>query len=154
MLKKGLQFDYLKCTYTDGGLRRQECVSNFEHNIRNALVQGRNFDRVKACWYMRNWQKRAGRVNHIALRWIIPLSLQCRYNERDVVSNHRRFDCFLDLLFRRISKKTPKLRVSGLFVGNPLVIGAFPSQRAGDAENVSIWWRQGKSVIQMTWYWE
>ena len=41
MLKKGLQFEYLKCTYMDVGLRRQEFDSNFKQNMRNALVQGR-----------------------------------------------------------------------------------------------------------------
>ena len=35
-----------------------------------------------------------------------------------VVSNHDRFDCLLMRLFRRRSKKTSKLRVSGLFEGN------------------------------------
>ena len=38
-------------------------------------------------------------------------------------------------------KKTLKLRVTGLCEGNPPVTGGFPSQRASDAENVSIWWR-------------
>ena len=42
---------------------------------------------------------------------------------------------------RRRSKKTPKLRVAGLCVGNSPVIGEFPAQRASNAENVSIWWR-------------
>ena len=42
---------------------------------------------------------------------------------------------------RRISKKTSKLRVTGLRVGNSPVIGEFPAQRASNAENVSIWWR-------------
>ena len=67
-------------------------------------------------------------------------TLQWRHNERDGVSNHRRLDCLLSPLFRRISKKTPKLSVTGLCEGNPPVIGVFPSQRANNAENVSIWW--------------
>ena len=41
----------------------------------------------------------------------------------------------------RKSKKTSKLRVTGIFCGNLPVTGRFPSQRASDAENVSIWWR-------------
>ena len=52
-----------------------------------------------------------------------------------------RLDCLLNRLFRRISKKTAKLGVIGLCEGNPAVIGGFPSQRASNAENVSIWWR-------------
>ena len=62
-------------------------------------------------------------------------------NERDSVSNHRRLFCLLNHLFRRRSKKTSKLRVTGLWAGNWPVIGEFPAQRAKNAENVSIWWR-------------
>ena len=44
-------------------------------------------------------------------------SLQWRHNERDSVSNHQPHDCLLNRLFRRRSKKTSKLRVTGLRVG-------------------------------------
>ena len=54
-------------------------------------------------------------------------------------SNHQRLDCLLNRFFRRRSKKTPKLCVTGLCEGN--VTGGFPSERASDAENVYIWWR-------------
>ena len=39
------------------------------------------------------------------------------------------------------AKKTSKLRVTGLFVGNYPGTGEFPAQMASNAENVSIWWR-------------
>ena len=39
------------------------------------------------------------------------------------------------------SKKTPKLRVTGLCAGNSPLTGEFLAQMASDAENVSIWWR-------------
>ena len=39
-------------------------------------------------------------------------SLRWRYNERDGVSNHQPYDCFLNLLSRRRSKKTSKLRIT------------------------------------------
>ena len=42
---------------------------------------------------------------------------------------------------RRRSKKTSKLRVTGLCEGNSPVTDGFPAQRASNAENVSIWWR-------------
>ena len=42
--------------------------------------------------------------------------LQWRHNDRDCVSNHQRLDCLLTRLFRRRSKKTPTLRVTGLCV--------------------------------------
>ena len=65
-------------------------------------------------------------------------TLQWRHNGRDSVSNHQPQDCLLNRQFRRRSKKTSKLRVTGLCVGNSP--GEFPTQRASDAENVSIWW--------------
>ena len=66
--------------------------------------------------------------------------LQWRHNERDGVSNHQPHDCLLNGLFRRRSKKTSKLRVTGLCAGNSPVTGEFPAQRANNAENISIWW--------------
>ena len=39
---------------------------------------------------------------------------------------------------RRISKKTSKLRVTGLCEGNSPVTGEFPAQKTSDVENVSI----------------
>ena len=68
-------------------------------------------------------------------------SLLLRHNGRDGVSNHQPHDCLLNLPFRRRSKKTPKLRVTGLCGGNSPETGEFPAQRASNAENVSIWWR-------------
>ena len=41
---------------------------------------------------------------------------------------------------RHRSKKTPTLRVTGLYAVNWPVTGEFPAQRASNAENVSIWW--------------
>ena len=68
-------------------------------------------------------------------------TLQWRHDERHGVSNHRPPDCLLDCLFRRRSKKTSKLRVTGLCEGKSLVIGEFPSQMASNAEKASIWRR-------------
>ena len=45
---------------------------------------------------------------------------------------------------RRRSKKTWKLRVTGLCAGNSLVTGEFPAQLASNEKNVSIWW--GRNV--------
>ena len=49
-------------------------------------------------------------TNNIALQW--------RHNDHDGVSNHQPHGCLLNRLFRRRSKKTSKLRVTGLCVGN------------------------------------
>ena len=68
-------------------------------------------------------------------------SLQWRHNGHDGVSNHQPHDCLRNRLFRRRSKKTSKLRVTGLCAWNSPVTGEFPAQMASNAENVSIWWR-------------
>ena len=51
-------------------------------------------------------------------------SLQWLHNERSCISNHLCLNC----LFRRRSKKTSKLCITGLDEGNSLVTGEFPSQ--------------------------
>ena len=48
---------------------------------------------------------------------------------------------FAQRLFRRRSRKTSMLCVTGLCAGNSPVIGDFPAQSASNAENVSIWFR-------------
>ena len=67
--------------------------------------------------------------------------IQWRHNGCDGVSNRQPHHCLRNRLFRRRSKKTSKLRVTGLCAGNPTVTGEFPEQRASNAENVSFWWR-------------
>ena len=46
---------------------------------------------------------------------------------------------FPDLLITL--RRYAKLRVTGLCVGNSPGTGEFPAQMAGNAENISIWWR-------------
>ena len=74
-------------------------------------------------------------------------TLRWRHNGRDSVSNQQPHDCLVNRLFGRRSKKTSKLRVTGLCEGNSPVTGEFPAQRASNAENVSIWWRHHKFVL-------
>ena len=81
-----------------------------------------------------------GKVNHVKM-WLkcvlllhhqavgIFVALQWRHNERDGVSNHQPRDCLLNRLFRYRSKKTPKLRVTGLCEKNSPVTGDFPTQK-------------------------
>ena len=45
-------------------------------------------------------------------------TLRWRHNDHDGVSNHQPHGCLLNRLFRRRSKKTSKLRVTGLCAGN------------------------------------
>ena len=47
------------------------------------------------------------------------LELQWRHNGYDSVSNHQPYDCLFKRLFRRSSKKTSKLRVTGWPVKSP-----------------------------------
>ena len=67
--------------------------------------------------------------------------LRWRHNDHAGVSNHQPHGCLLNRLFRRKSKKTSKLRVTGLCARNSPGTGVFPAQMASYAENVSIWWR-------------
>ena len=91
-------------------------------------------------WYRSN----IGDLHVIPLQW--------RHNERDGVSNHRRLHNLLNSLFRRRSKKTSMLRITGLSKRNQPVTGGFHSQRSRNRENVSIWrryhvnpWRHAQS---------
>ena len=68
-------------------------------------------------------------------------SVRWSHNGRNSVSNHQSHHCLLNRLFRRRSKKTSKLRVTGLCVWNSPGTSEFPVQMASNAENVSIWWR-------------
>ena len=73
--------------------------------------------------------------------------LEWRHNGLDSVSNHQPRECLFDRLFRRRSKKTSKLRVTGLYEGNSPGIGEFRTQMASYAKNVSIWWRHHDRII-------
>ena len=114
---------------------------------------------VSSCAYGL-WKKNtppAWRLHHVLLtshlhKWLIKHriaavccksigSLQWWHNEHDGVSNHQPHDCLLNRLFGCRSKKTSKLRVTGLCAGNSPVTGEVPAQMASYAENVSIWWR-------------
>ena len=72
------------------------------------------------------------------------LSLLWHDNEPDGVSNHQPHDCLLNRLFRRKPKK--QFRVTGLCEGNTPVTGEFPAQKASNAENASIWWRDHADI--------
>ena len=84
-------------------------------------------------------------------------TLHWRHNGYDSLSNHQPYDCLLNRLFRRRSKKTSKLHVTGLCAGNSPGPGEFPAQMASNAENVShgvyightIWWRHHESYAKL-----
>ena len=91
-------------------------------------------------WAIDKWIPETWPQNRVP-RWKFHQQLRWRHNELDGVSDHQPHDCLLNLLFRRKSKKTSKLRVTGLCAGNSPWTGEFPAQKASNAENVSIWWR-------------
>ena len=74
-------------------------------------------------------------------------SLRWRHNGRDGVLNHQPHDCLLNRLFGYRSKKTSKLRVTGLCARNAPGTGEFPAQKASNAEYVSMWWRHNVAVM-------
>ena len=66
------------------------------------------------------------------------ISFQWRH-DYDCVTNRRRLECLLKLLFKCRSKKPSKLHI--FCEGNSAATGEFPSQRTSNEENVFIWWR-------------
>ena len=84
-----------------------------------------------------DWNKLTNRCNKCLILWFCnPASpLQWRHNGHDGVWNQQHRDCLLKRLFRCRSKRTSKLRVTGLCAGNsPVTAGAFPAQRASNVE--------------------
>ena len=84
------------------------------------------------------------------------LSLHRRHNDHDGVSNHQPHGSLLNRLFRRRSKKTSKLRVTGLCVGNSPGPVNSPHKGPVTRKNVSIWWRHHDTVLylesQIAWH--
>ena len=95
-------------------------------------------------WYLSAWQNLVVSPFHIShhSKYVHSgLTLRWRHNGPDIVSNHQPHYCLLNRLFRRRSKETSKLRVTGLCAGNSPGTGEFSAQMASYAENVYIWWR-------------
>ena len=127
--------------------------SNHLHTFRNVAERG------QCCWLRYQSPNIDGKYD-LKLQSIIPgvshawdilwlnMSLQRRHSDHDGVSNHQPHGCLLNRLFRRRSKKTSKLRVTGLCAGNSPVAGEFPAQRASNAENVFIWWRHHEKLCE------
>ena len=98
--------------------------------LKNSMSYEAYFNRLFAEVNHRNKTQMEGRRDtEFPLRW--------RHNDRDSVSNHQPHDCLLNRLFRSRSRKTSKLRVTGLCAGNSRTKGKL----RGKCENVSIWWR-------------
>ena len=129
-------------TYLVMSCLQTQMVSTFPvfywYCLTDSIVTGRDFCGIEA------GTNRSVMINGALLEVGIVVTswpLQCRHNGRDSVSNHQPHDCLLNRLFGRRSKKTSKLRVTGLCAGNSPGTGEFPAQMASNAENVSIWRR-------------
>ena len=96
---------------------------------------------MKRCFYNLGLPLGLTHFRVTTIYYHIYVSSRWRHDGHDGVSNHQPHDCLLNRLFRRRSKKTSKLRVTGLCAGNSPGTGEFPTQMANNAENVSIWWR-------------
>ena len=68
--------------------------------------------------YEMPYKDRIGRWGRVTGDRDYPCALHWRHNYHDDVSNHQPYSCLLNRLFRRRSKKTSKLRVTGLCVRN------------------------------------
>ena len=84
------------------------------------------------------------RVTSLALRQSNDIASSSNYN--DVIMSMMASlitsltSVYSTVYSRYRSKKTSKLRVTGLCEGNSQVTSEFPTQRASNIENVSIWW--------------
>ena len=125
----------------------QPCQVHLLLNLQTPLLQKTNlplFDNTPC--YAGEFYILLERIIHIHLQtsslltivMAVLLSLQWRHNGRDSLSNHQPYECLLSRLIRHRTKKTSKLRVTGLCAGNSPESGEFPAQRANNAENVSI----------------
>ena len=94
-------------------------MSNFQWFICTLLTDRNEHEAAKADSSLSN--QRAPLSRSLATGLSVDsryLSLLWRHNGCDSVSNHKPHECLLNRSFMRRPKKTPKLRVTGLCVGN------------------------------------
>ena len=85
---------------------------------------------------------------HMPAGWLSSVNFESsyKYHYSDVlmgamVSQITSLASVFSTVYSGKSKKTSKLRVTGLCARNSPVTGEFPAQMASNVENVSIWWR-------------
>ena len=98
---------------------RPSTVTDVNANVQCCLMSHWSYDVIE------NWHRDLEKSGD---------TLHSRHNERDGVSNHQPHDCLPNRLFRRRSKKTSKLRVTALCVGNSPVTDEFPAQVTSNAK--------------------
>ena len=88
----------------------------FSHAIKTCLWKYNTFNSL--CDYNYRNVDAVASFRAVAQCQLDRVTLHWRHNDHDGVSNHQPHGCLLDRLFRRRSKKTSNLRVTGLYVGN------------------------------------
>ena len=121
------------------------------HLVTKGLYCWHSHIRIRKVFFFRGCPLNAAESTNLSPSFLV--TSQWRHNEHDGLSNHRRFDCLLNDLFRCWSKKASKFRVTGLCVGNSQMTGEFPAQRGSNAGNVSILWRHHEDCVHQTWFW-
>ena len=113
----------------------------------------RHFHEPRFCLFLVDLGQQAAGCQSVCsdhiYRTRFPIPLLWRHNGRSSVSNHLPHGCLLNRLFRHRSKKTSKLRVTGLCAGHSPGTGEFPAQMTSNAENVFIWWRHHVIVLDL-----
>ena len=84
-------------------------------NVRSVLALATDLLTIGRLWFL-HFVHKISMCSESIGKYII--TLHWRHNDHDGVSNHQPHGCLLNRLFRHRSKKTSKLRVTGLCVGN------------------------------------
>ena len=128
---------FVPCRHVDGLVMfyrgKSDCTIVGGANVINCDNLEPQSPSDKTAWHKISWCLETSKFVSSTLEW--------RHNGLDSVSNHQPHDCLLNRLVRRRSKKTSKLRVTGLCEGN------FPAQMASNADNFSIWRRHHDVTI-------
>ena len=127
--------------------RSLDCLYSFEGYVH--VKYGTCVTVWSSCWLQMSWLLFGARTSGTIMMTGGLVGIRCAqhsvalqwcHNGCDGISNNQPHHCWLNRLFRHRSKKTSKLRVTGLCVGNSPVTGEFPAQMASNVENVSNWW--------------
>ena len=115
------------------------------HNLFVDFLKSQSFNRIPFCIFCMYQTQKLVKYRWLILEFIYGLVYATHNNDvimRAVASQITSL-MFTQSLFRRRSKKTSKLHITGLCAGNSLMTmtGEFHAQNASNVENISICWR-------------
>ena len=93
-------------------------------------------------------------LNQCGLRYKVPFGISGPWLHSDVIMRWHLKSPASRLFTQpcvQVQIKTSKLHVTGHCEGNSPVTGGFPTQRASNVENISIWWHQNDSACVCVW---